>query len=65
MQRATRQYARRQLIWFRREPAAEWMTVRDWDWVEPLAEQIVARLKGTAISSGSCRRDAEQGSSRE
>jgi tRNA dimethylallyltransferase len=44
MQRATRQYARRQLIWFRREPAAEWVTVHGWDWVEPLAEQLVARL---------------------
>ena len=65
MQRATRQYARRQLVWFRREPAAEWMTVRGWDWVEPLAEQLVARLKGTLISSGSGRRDAEPGSSRE
>ncbi len=44
MQRATRNYARRQLTWFRREPAAEWVTVRGWDWVEPLAEKIVARL---------------------
>lgn len=45
MQRATRRYARRQLLWFRREPAAEWVPVRGWDWVEPLAEQIVGRLR--------------------
>lgn len=44
MQRATRRYARRQLTWFRREPAAEWVRVKGWDWVEPLAETIVARL---------------------
>jgi tRNA dimethylallyltransferase len=44
MQRATRNYARRQLTWFRREPAAEWMTVHGWEWVEPLAEKILARL---------------------
>lgn len=44
MQRATRRFARRQLLWFRREPAAEWLTVAGWDWVEPLAEQIAGRL---------------------
>lgn len=44
MQRATRRYARRQLLWFRREPAADWVTVRGWDWVEPLAEQLRTRL---------------------
>lgn len=44
MQRATRNYARRQLTWFRREPAAEWVTVHGWDWVEPLAEKLLARL---------------------
>jgi tRNA dimethylallyltransferase len=44
MQRATRNYARRQLTWFRREPAAEWVTVRGWDWVEPLAEKLLGRL---------------------
>lgn len=44
MQRATRRYARRQSLWFRREPAAEWMAVRGWDWVEPLAEKIGVRL---------------------
>jgi tRNA dimethylallyltransferase len=45
MQRATRRYARRQLMWFRREPAADWVTVRGWDWVEPLAERLVARAQ--------------------
>ena len=45
MQRATRQYARRQLIWFRREPAAEWVMVRGRDWVEPLAETVSGRLR--------------------
>ncbi len=44
MQRGTRHYARRQLTWFRREPAAEWVTVHGWDWVEPLADRIVERL---------------------
>jgi tRNA dimethylallyltransferase len=45
MQRATRQYARRQLIWFRREPAAEWVTVRGWNWVDGLAEQLADRVR--------------------
>jgi tRNA A37 N6-isopentenylltransferase MiaA len=44
MQRATRNYAKRQLTWFRREPGAEWVKVHGWDWVAPLAEQIAARL---------------------
>jgi len=44
MQRATRNYARRQLTWFRREPTAEWVTVHGWEWVEPLAEKILLRV---------------------
>jgi tRNA dimethylallyltransferase len=44
MQRATRQYAKRQLTWYRREPAAEWVTVRGWAWVESLAGEILERL---------------------
>lgn len=44
MQRVTRNYARRQLTWFRREPTAEWVTVRGWEWVEPLAEKLLQRL---------------------
>jgi tRNA dimethylallyltransferase len=44
MQRATRNYARRQLTWFRREPAAEWVKVRGWEWVEPLAEKLLLRV---------------------
>jgi hypothetical protein len=32
------------LVWFRREPVAEWVEVHGWDWVEPLAEQLRARL---------------------
>ena len=44
MQRATRHYAKRQLTWFRREPAAEWITVRGADWVEPLARSLLSRL---------------------
>jgi len=43
-QRATRRYARRQLIWFRREPAAESRMVHGWGWVEKLAEELVLRL---------------------
>lgn len=52
MQRATRRYARRQLTWFRREPAAEWVTVRGGEWVESLAENLLERLpdQRTAIS---------------
>ena len=42
MRRATRNYAKRQLTWFRREPAARWITVRGWDWVEPLARRLLA-----------------------
>jgi tRNA dimethylallyltransferase len=48
MQRATRNYAKRQVTWFRREPTAEWVTVRGDDWVDPLAATIVARLAGAA-----------------
>jgi len=51
MQRATRRYARRQLGWFRREPAAEWVSVRGWDWVEPLAERLIARLACPQVPS--------------
>jgi tRNA A37 N6-isopentenylltransferase MiaA len=45
MQRATRNYAKRQATWFRREPAAEWITVRGADWVEPLATALLVRLE--------------------
>lgn len=45
MQRSTRNYAKRQLTWFRREPAAEWLTVRGVDWVEPLASGLLSRLE--------------------
>ena len=44
MQRATRRYAKRQLTWYRREPAAGWVGVRGWDWIEPLTRELVARL---------------------
>jgi tRNA dimethylallyltransferase len=46
MQRATRNYAKRQVTWFRREPTAEWVTVRGDDWAPPLAAAILARLSG-------------------
>jgi tRNA dimethylallyltransferase len=52
MQRATRRYAKRQLTWFRREPAAEWITVRGWDWIEPVAAQILGRLGKAREMSG-------------
>ncbi len=57
MQRATRNYARRQIAWFRREPAGEWITVHGWDWVEPLADSILERLP-QEMSTGNfeCRR---------
>ena len=44
MQRATRNYAKRQVTWFRREPTAEWVTVRGDDWVAPLTATILGRL---------------------
>jgi tRNA dimethylallyltransferase len=53
MQRATRQYAKRQLTWYRREPAAEWVTVRGWAWVEPLALEILERLARRTEPPGS------------
>jgi tRNA dimethylallyltransferase len=53
MQRATRNYAKRQLTWFRREPAAEWIRVRGEGWVEPLATEILARLGGAMGVSAS------------
>ena len=45
MQRATRNYAKRQMTWFRREPAAEWIRVAGDDWVEPLAISVLDRLE--------------------
>jgi tRNA dimethylallyltransferase len=44
MRRATRNYAKRQVTWFRRERAAEWVTVHGDEWVEPLAAAILRRL---------------------
>lgn len=52
MQRATRNYAKRQLTWFRREPAAEWVSVSGWHWVEPLAERLCARLAAREAEGG-------------
>ncbi|HSB80391.1 MAG TPA: tRNA (adenosine(37)-N6)-dimethylallyltransferase MiaA [Candidatus Methylomirabilis sp.] len=52
MQRATRNYAKRQLTWFRREPAAEWVSVSGWHWVEPLAETLCARLAAREAEGG-------------
>jgi tRNA dimethylallyltransferase len=46
MQRATRAYAKRQLTWFRREPAATWVPVTGRSWVEPLAGEVLRRLAG-------------------
>jgi tRNA dimethylallyltransferase len=63
MQQATRRYARRQLAWFRREPAAQWLTVRGWDWVEPLAEQMVGRPLARGDLAEFARPDARWGHS--
>jgi tRNA A37 N6-isopentenylltransferase MiaA len=52
MQRATRNYAKRQLTWFRREPAAEWIALRGADWVEPAAAALLARLERAADPGG-------------
>jgi tRNA dimethylallyltransferase len=57
MQRATRNYAKRQVTWFRREPAAEWVTVCGDEWVEPLAATLAARVRG--VGSGTACPDAE------
>jgi tRNA dimethylallyltransferase len=53
--RATRQYAKRQLTWFRREPAAEWITVSGAAWLEPLVEQLAARLTTSAQAGSGAR----------
>jgi tRNA dimethylallyltransferase len=53
MRRATRNYAKRQLTWFRREPVAEWISVTGWDWVEPLAEALSARIAAGKAEDGS------------
>lgn len=58
MQRATRNYAKRQLTWFRREPFAEWIGVTGWDWVEPLAERLSARVAAGEAESGSAEAQA-------
>jgi tRNA dimethylallyltransferase len=55
MQRATRNFAKRQLTWFRRESVAEWITVSGWDWVEPLAEKLCARLASSEASQAVAR----------
>jgi len=52
MQRATRNYAKRQVTWFRREPAAEWMTVRGDDWVNAVTGAILARVYGSGVGTG-------------
>lgn len=52
MQRTTRIYAKRQLTWFRREPAAEWITVQGADWVEPVATSLLSRLQRAARTAG-------------
>jgi tRNA dimethylallyltransferase len=57
MQRATRNYAKRQVTWFRREPTAEWVTVRGDDWVDSLAAAIAARLANAAAGAGRPRGD--------
>jgi len=54
MQRATRNYAKRQVTCFRREPTAEWVTVTGGEWAEPLAKAVLDRLEGSE-GSGSAR----------
>ena len=49
MQRATRNYAKRQVTWFRREPAAEWMTVHGDGWVNAVTAALLARVGGTGV----------------
>ena len=46
MQAATRAYAKRQLTWFRREPAARWRTIGGDAWVAPMVEEILCELRG-------------------
>ena len=64
MQRATRNYAKRQVTWFRREPAAEWVTVTGDEWAEPLAKAVLDRLEGSegpGSARGQAGRPAGQG----
>ena len=49
MQRATRNYAKRQVTWFRREPTAEWITVAGDEWVEPLTTTVLDRLEDSGV----------------
>ena len=49
MQRATRNYAKRQVTWFRREPTAEWITVTGDEWVEPLTTTVLDRLEDSGV----------------
>jgi hypothetical protein len=49
MQRATRNYAKRQVTWFRREPAAEWMTVHGDGWVNAVTAALLARMGGAGV----------------
>jgi tRNA dimethylallyltransferase len=65
MQRATRNYAKRQVTWFRREPTAEWITVRGDHWVEPLAAAILERLTATGREEGRVRDDRRPASTGE
>jgi tRNA dimethylallyltransferase len=53
MRRATRNYAKRQLTWFRREPFAAWIGVTGWDWVGPVAERLSARVAAGEVEYGS------------
>lgn len=48
MQRTTRNFAKRQLTWFRREAGARWLRVAGWDWVEPTAAALAERLADPA-----------------
>jgi tRNA dimethylallyltransferase len=65
MQRATRNYAKRQVTWFRREPAAEWVTVQGDDWVEPLADTLATRLAARAqTAERRCGHDAKRAGGR-
>ena len=56
--RATRQYAKRQLTWFRREPAAEWISASGAAWLEPLVEQLAFRLMASTQAGSGAQLDA-------
>lgn len=50
LQRDTRHFAKRQLTWFRSDPAVHWITIEEEDPVEHIARRVLAYLAGIGIA---------------